>query len=168
MEFAIVDLQGFIYNGDFVVKEICILTKNLKFHEIVKSPFPFTNLTSKCKQEVKWLENNYHGLRWNHGYITQNELQKTIAPILKNKIIIVKGLNKIKWVQEILKQQVNVCINVEDMGCIMKLSEPFSNERIEQGIENIKCCNKHKFETNHCALRNALLIRRWNSHDSAF
>lgn len=164
MEIAIVDLQGFIHNEDFVIKEICILTKKKNIHEIVKSPFPFTSLSDKYKQQVKWLENNYHGLRWNQGYITQEELHDTIAPILNNKFIFVKGLNKIKWLREILSQQMNIYINVEDMGCDMKLSKPFSEEE----IENIKCCKNHKFENNnHCALQNALLIEQWHSHENA-
>lgn len=161
MEFAFVDLQGFNSNENFVVKEICILTKNLKFHEIVKSPHSFSNLTSKYKRQVKWLENKYHGLRWSQGYITQEELQKTIAPILKNKIIFVKGPNKLRWLREILGQQITLCVNIEDMGCNIKLSNPISKDCIYQGNENIKCCNKHTFENSHCAVRNALLIRLW-------
>lgn len=163
MEIAIVDLQGFIHNDVFVIKEICILTKNNRIHEIVKSPYPLTSLSAKYKQQVKWLENHYHGLKWNQGYITQKDLYNTITPILNNKFIIVKGLNKIKWMREILSQQINIYINAEDMGCNIRLSKPFS----KQETENIQCCKNHKFENNNCALQNALLIKQWYSHDNA-
>lgn len=55
MDFAIVDLQGFNYNetNAFAVKEICILTKNIKFHEFVKPPIPFENLAKEYKKQVK-------------------------------------------------------------------------------------------------------------------
>lgn len=168
MDFAIVDLQGFIHNEDYVVKEICILTKNLKFHEIVKSPSSFTNLTSKYKQQVKWLENNYHGLRWSQGYITVEELRKTITPILNGKSIFLKGLNKIRWLQGILNSKMHVYVNVEDMGCNIKLSESFFKESVQQGVNNIECCKKHKFKNNHCALRNASVIRQWYLRNETF
>lgn len=163
MEFAFVDLQGFNSNENFVVKEICILTKNLKFHEIVKSPHSFSDLTSKYKQQVKWLENNYHGLRWSQGYITQEELLKTIVPILRNKFIFVKGSNKLRWLREMLDQQIKFCVNIEDMDCNIKLSYPISKDCIDQENEKVKCCNKHTFMKSHCALRNALLIRQWHT-----
>lgn len=100
MECEFVDTQGFVFNKNtFSVKEICIFTKNIKFHEFVKPPFPFNELISHHQKQAEWLEENYHGLNWNAGYIDLQELKKTISPIVKGKILLVKGCEKERYIK---------------------------------------------------------------------
>lgn len=154
MECAFVDLQGFLYNNDcFHVKEICILTKNIKFHEFVKPPIPFSELTFSCQKQVSWLAESYHGLNWNAGYVSSQEMRNTILPILKKKIVFLKGLNKVKWMKEILQDETIICINLEDVGCELKLSE--------QSIQVQSACAKHKHAHSCCARNNASLLKKW-------
>lgn len=153
MECAFVDLQGFFFDDNsFSVKEICIFTKNIKFHEFVKPPFPFNTLSDRHKKQAEWLEENYHGLNWNAGYITLQELKNTISPIIKGKILLVKGCQKVKWLNDIVGDQNIICINMEDISCDFKLSEP--------QIQNVTC-SKHNVQHSHCARNNAALLKKW-------
>lgn len=154
MECAFVDLQGFSFNkNSFAVKEICILTKNIKFHEFVKPPFPFSELIDCRKRQVEWLEKNYHGLNWDAGYITLQELKYTISPIVKGKILLVKGYEKVKWMQNILNDENIVCINMEDINCDLKLSEPH--------IQSVSCSKHNNVHHSHCARNNAAMLKYW-------
>lgn len=159
MEFAFVDLQGFISgHNKFVVKEICILTESISLHEFVKSPFKFKFLSYCNQKQVVWLERNHHGLRWNSGYITLRELQRRISTIVQGKVLLVKGAHKVGWMKDILNSQDIICINVEDVDGSFKLSD-----------NRTKSCNKHMNVTCasvHCALRNAALLKKWFSSDS--
>lgn len=53
MEWVLVDIQGFKDNTNrFIVKEICVYTKNLQFHDIIKSPAKIEqNLDRKHRRE---------------------------------------------------------------------------------------------------------------------
>lgn len=154
MECAFVDLQGFLFdNNRFHVKEICILTKNIKFHEFVKPPIPFSELTAFYKKQADWLEESYHGLNWNAGYITSQEVRNTVLPILKGKIVFLKGANKVKWMKQILGDSFIICINIEEIGCDFKLSE--------QKTCNQTACAKHKHAHSCCARNNVSLLKKW-------
>lgn len=155
MECAFVDVQGFVYNKNtFSIKEICILTKNIKLHEFIKPPLSFDKLIPHDQKQVEWLEENYHGLNWDSGYITLQELKETISPIIKGKILLVKGCEKAKWVREIFCDQNIDCINMEDINCDLKLSE--------LAIEDQNSCSKHKpAHRSHCARNNAVKLKRW-------
>lgn len=155
MELAFIDLQGFLYgdNSTFAIKEICIFTKNIKLHEFVKPPFSFNELKGHFKKQAEWLEEYHHGLNWNTGYITLQELQITISPILKGKILLVKGCNKVKWMKDILEDQQIICINVEDINCELQLNKEIRQSQF--------ACKKHKYSNSHCARSNAALIKNW-------
>lgn len=161
MDFAIVDLQGFKDDFDsFIVKEFSVLTKNIKFHDIIKSTCEFDALHDSTKKSAEWLINFHHGLAWNDGYITTDELRKTLEPILRNKIIYVKGKEKLSWLREIMFTIENLLIvNLEDLGCDLNL-----NGR-NGGIidEPPMICSKHKnmIQTRICALRNAVKLKLW-------
>lgn len=164
MDFAFIDLQGFCYDHEdnFAVKEICILTKNIKLHEFVKPPFPFNELNNHFKKQVKWLEDNHHGLNWNMGYITFQELRNTISPILKGKILLVKGENKVKWMNDILDldDQKIICINVENINCCLQLNKQPNSDQF--------ACSKHKYVNSRCARSNAGLLKKWFDSNRTF
>lgn len=162
MDLAFVDLQGFVcdYNNTFAVKEICILTKNIRLHEFVKPPFPFCELNSHFKKQAKWLENFYHGLNWNLGYISSQELQRTILPILKDKIVLVKGVKKVNWMKDILNDDKIFCFNLEDIDCDLQLSKQIHCNQFT--------CAKHKTDNSRCARSNAALLKKWFHSQSMY
>lgn len=168
LEYVFVDVQGFkTALNYFVVKEIYILSKNLKFHEIIKPPFSYGNLTTETKKQVNWLEKNYHGLSWSNGCITDNELEKTISPVLKGKGVFVKGAEKVDWIHEMFNTKM-IVVNLEDFGFDLKLHD---NDCYSDDISNIseertqKICGKHKklkkSRTAHCAAQNVWLMKDW-------
>lgn len=162
MDFAIVDLQGFKNNfNHFIVKEIAVLTKNIKFHDVIKSSCEFNELNASAKKSVEWLIKFHHRIAWDDGYITADELQKTLAPVLKNKIVYVKGKEKKAWLLHIMSPMENLLIkDMEELGCNLNLSN-----RNQIPEESTMTCARHKkmLEAHVCALRNAVKLKLWYS-----
>lgn len=164
--YAFVDLQGFKSNTNkFIVKEIAIVTKTTTFHDIIKSaPSVFSHLDAVHQKQAKWLTYNFHGLKWNWGSITFNEMRKRIEPILSGKTVCVKGAEKIHWLEEILGLKWGLChiIDIETLNCALSLS-------IDNGstYQKIETCNNHEAMIKsgerccHCALKNALILQNW-------
>lgn len=159
MEWILVDVQGFKDNANrFILKEISVETKNIQFHDIIKSPAIIErNLDRKHRKGSNWLTKKYHGISWTDGYITLNELRQTLYPIFNNSNaqVYVKGGEKMKWVKEIFGNEELNCKNVED--------EDFDVLPEERG----KCwaCYKHKHILDgnkiHCALENVKVLKKW-------
>lgn len=155
MEYIFLDMQGFKDNiNEFVLKEIYILSKNLRFHDIVKSYLEFSSLEKFQQLESIWLTKNYHGLDWNSGYISIDQARATMEPIVDGKIVLLKGVEKIKWLKTIIPNSSYFCINIEDLGCNIKISNVFATRKI---------CKKHNSEYSkfHCAKENVWCIKKW-------
>lgn len=159
MEWMLFDVQGFKDNNNrFIVKEIYVETKNLQFHDIIKSPAIIEkSLDKKHRRESNWLIKNYHGISWKDGYITLNELRRTLYPIFNdnNMHVYVKGEEKIKWVKEIMENDGINCKNVEKEGF----------DVLPEEKEKCWACTKHKHIATttkvHCALENVKLLKKW-------
>lgn len=162
--YAFVDLQGFIGNNNrFVVKEIAIITRNISFHDIVKStPSTFSDLDAAHKKQVKWLTYNFHGLKWHWGFITLQQLRRAIEPILNEKIVYIKGDKKVKWLEQILGFKWGLCriIDIESLNSAVSLS--MNNGCTYQKFQVCKNHNamKNKIDC-HCAFKNVLIIQNW-------
>lgn len=149
-------------SNDFVVKEFSLVTKNIRFTDVIKSSGEFEYLGSLRKKSVEWLTKNHHGFQWGDGSITVGELVHTIDPIVRNKIVYVRGEEKAKWLQKILsssanKYTQNVTINnIESIGFV-------HTRKTHQKNHNL--CSKHKeMAINRvCALRNAMEMMIWHS-----
>lgn len=183
MDFAIVDLQGFKDNeNNFIVKEFALFTKNIQFHDIIKSSSScaFETLNYSSKQSVEWLKNFYHGLDWNDGYITVDELRKTVAPILKNKLIYVKGLEKIEWLHQLMDNESSsktklLIVNAEDLGCDLNFNtrrnkkknmdnmNDYAAGQQQQSTTSVTCSKHRKMNQKKicCALQNAINLKLW-------
>lgn len=89
----IVDVQGFNI-PEFVAKEIAVMSRNGKklLHLIISPPVPYRKLSKNVKNQVQWLYQNYHGLKWNEGYISYVKMEDIIKNIFNNATtIFVKG-----------------------------------------------------------------------------
>lgn len=180
MDFAIVDIQGFKDNdNNFIVKEFALFTKNIQFHDIIKSSScAFDTLNFSSKQSVEWLKHFHHGLDWDDGYITVDELRQTIEPILKNKLVYVKGLEKIEWLHQLMAYESSslktklLIVNAEDLGCNLNFNtwrnkknknDHVSSEQQQRQSTSVKC-SKHRKMTEKkfcCALQNAINLKLW-------
>lgn len=178
MNYAIVDLQGFKDDSNnFIVKELSFLTQNIKFSDVIKSPYTFDALNLRSQKIAYWLTNNYHGLNWSEGYITIDELRKTITPIPQNKIMYVKGEEKIDWLRDIIDEQnkMNLLIvNLESIRCELTLHndvidsnnvDNYNDRDLEKNKEKVYICSysKHKKKSNNfnCALRYVVKLKKW-------
>lgn len=166
--YAFVDFQGFKDNSNrFVVKEFALLTKNIKLHDIIKSPV-FVTLDEKHQKQAKWLTENYHGLDWRSENISLTELRNKIQPILKKKIIYLKGEEKVKWFHHIFGHNNNTksnsreVINLESIACTINLHKKDENIR-----NKFHSCKYHHYLKNkknpncHCAMENVLILYTW-------
>lgn len=153
-DFVIVDLQGFrTIRNRFIVKEFCLLDGDYKFHALVKSPFSFKQLPSYYQRIANWLTKNFHGLTFDCGDINVNELINSTYPHLEGKKILVKGAQKIQWLQYLFRKCGEIdCVNVEDFG--------FNTIDITDQYYDV--CYYHNnlygWSDCHCALSNALKL----------
>lgn len=165
MDWAIVDIQGFKDNNNrFIVKEFYLETKNLTFHDIIKSPIGLKQkLNKQRKFQNNWLTQHFHGIDWNAGYITLNELRNTISHYLHNFNIYVKGKEKIEWIKQIMNNHDLSCFNLEDFKCDVSLCD--NNEKY------VTCKNHTHFiaiaatttnsNTAQCAVKNVKVLKKW-------
>lgn len=149
----IVDVQGFKdISNNFIVSEFALATEEYTQTFLVKPPYPFSNLMPVEKKHVLWIEHN-RGTRWNEGFIDYREFKRIMLRFLENKKILVKGMEKIKWIKDIS----NNCyvIDVSDSDC-----PNFNELRNKYGgkDETLLNCMFHKKE---CALKNVIVIKRW-------
>lgn len=157
------DVQGFKSSKDrFVIKEICILNEDFRIHEIIRRPYPLNHLSFNYKKQVKWLVNNHHGINWNEGNTSMSKLKKEVKSATNDvDIVLVKGSEKIQWIEDIFPEEV-VVRNIENY---QNTSDFYASAHL------FKRCRNHKINnsSNHCALQNALLLRKWfNEKDEFF
>lgn len=158
MTYAFADIQGFKDNSnEFILKEIAVITTNSSFHDVIKSPYSIEILDKGHKRDAEWLTGHYHGIKWDDGTTSMTKLRQIIKPMLRQKIIYVKGEEKVGWMRLILGDKRNriQIINLECMGCCVK---PHEFDALTDSYKNI--CKRHP-KHYHCALRNVLKICKW-------
>lgn len=155
----ILDFQGFkSEKNEFIVKEICIVSRDEGFYELhlFLPPYPFNTLTENVRKQVIWLEKNYHGLFWNSGVKLYDELQDIFEPVgLKGKVF-VKGLEKQKFISQLLSKYPVTVENLEDLGCpALDVLERNASSSI------LKPCHFNHEGRKHCAYKNCVGILQW-------
>lgn len=151
----IVDVQGFKdKDNNFIIKELALATENYTQVYLIKPPFPYSKLTDKERRQVRWIEKNY-GITWREGVIDYIEFKKKAQNFLKSKTILVKGLEKVKWVQELCSD----CdvTEIGEMGC-PNFEELYKMVNLD-GKPHFYCIQHVK----RCALKNVMCIRHWYS-----
>ncbi|KAK0165646.1 hypothetical protein PV328_004148 [Microctonus aethiopoides] len=120
---------------------------------LFKPPFKWDELPKQYKTMHLWLTRNYHGILWDAGEIPYDKLNDVLHIILKGVgYIYVKGLEKKKWLSDIIKESKTI-INLENLGCpSMKNNE-------------ITSCPYHEYRKSsimsHCALENVKQLKCW-------
>lgn len=147
-----VDVQGFKNDKNcFIIKEFAIATPKCTQVYLLKSPQLFSNLSKEEKRHVKWIERN-RGIFWSDGYLNLIDFKHMITPLLREKTIYVKGVEKVKWIKDLCES--SVIINIENNGC------PKLSELIEKYCED-KLLFKCIYHDKCCSLINAICIREW-------
>lgn len=126
MKVAVVDFQGFIIDGNFQPKEICI--KNIFqqiAHFIVKPAVEFSSLTARDKKQARWLENNYHGLKYNCGSVELCDVGVIFKRLLSDiDIVYVKGNQKRKYLMELGLPLVVIDLKPQDNPPKLTMQQP--------------------------------------------
>lgn len=162
---AFVDLQGFVVNKCFVLKEVSfsIIQDNgfqsfddiTSYHYIFAAPFPWKYLSDICKKRTAWLTAFHHGFYWCQGTTAYEDIITCIAPLLeKDLIIYVKGEQKVSWLRELCYNPFLDCRNIETIGCNIRLGD------VCRSYPNTFHCKKHS-KSNLCALQNVEVIKHW-------
>lgn len=158
-KFAFLDVQGFKRDfNSFVVKEFCLISDDFEFHEIVKSPCTFNELNHYYKRQADWVTRKYHGLKFEAGTITLDELVERTLEYVIGKTILVKGIEKVEWVHQIYGDHCYVrCENIEHHDSFV------TTMRNKAEIWSI-CTHHgqfHRYNNCRCALANARSLRNF-------
>lgn len=148
MSFIILDVQGFqIEDGKtFVVKELAAYDGKKLNHCVFKPPFQYSFLSLPERRNVIWVEENYHGIRWQSGYTDLEHLSKIINEICTNyDIVYVKGKEKAILINSYLKDKSVVEI-------------PQDEEPSLSRFPGKPKCFAHFRTYSHCALSNVFLL----------
>lgn len=152
---AIVDLQGFKKdNNEFILKEIAILCSRQTLVLLIKPPFPFYELSKTERSTVSWIERN-RKIFWDEGFIPYSQMSQYITNYLKNKVIYVKGSEKVLWLKNLI--QSDQIHNIECYNCpnFQTLYKTYLN------CSYVFSCI---FHSNVCALRNVTCLNMWLDH----
>ena len=154
-----VDLQGFIVNKRFVVKEAAVLRNGTVLaHYIFASPIPWRLLTKPEKSCALWLIANHHGLQWEDGIIPYSMAKRLITMAVTEgddqALVYVKGCEKREWLADMLDNDAMDDVIIEtldaDYDDIESLNKLDTNNTVR--------CGKH---VKNCALQNVFKIFNW-------
>lgn len=147
---VIVDIQGFkLSDGEFIAKEIGLFYRDTDIAEriLLKKPFNFSQLKEKDKKQVRWLERNYHGLKWSDGVSSVQYVEGIFNSEIKNSKIYVKGSEKKEWLVNNLSLNPDSIIDLDISSC--------TNFQMLRKNFNTPCCGRHK---GICAIQNIALL----------
>ena len=152
-----VDLQGFTFRNSFTVKEVAVLRdgKTLS-HYVFREPMPWHYLTRSEKTQACWLRLHHHGFRWDDGHVPYFEatslVRRAICSDVTPPLIYVKGLEKKKWLREILDNDDDLQIETidADYDDIARL--------IDMDVIGTLRCGYH---ARHCAMQNVCNLYKW-------
>ncbi|KAL6258205.1 hypothetical protein P5V15_010133 [Pogonomyrmex californicus] len=157
-----VDLQGFTVQEKFMVKEMAILKNGKELTHRIFSSRSDNLLTKTEKSKACWIISNHHGLQWSDGdvayrlskHVIRNGVcdQSRDAP----KRVYVKGLEKKKWLEEILG-----CDVIADHDVIVEtIDADFEDIGRLSTLDDVRAfhCERH---VKHCAMENVCKLYDW-------
>lgn len=160
-----VDVQGFIVNDKFMVKEVAVLRHGWTItHHVFTAPMAWNLLTRAEKSKICWLIGNHHGLAWKDGDVEYNRAKEIIRRAVcdgasednaSERRIYVKGIEKKHWLEKIIGDAVrdidasieNIDVDYEDIGRLETLA----------AIRSFRCMRHSR----HCAMENVCKLRDW-------
>ena len=163
-----VDLQGFVLNNNFTVKEVAVLRdgKTLS-HYVFREPVPWNYLTKSEKSQACWLKIHHHGFRWDDGHVSYHQAKDLVQRAIGTcgadipSLIYVKGSEKKKWLRELLNSDLKIetiDADYDDIACLKDLDV----------IGTLRC----GYHTRHCAMQNVCKLYKWwlerNKHMSTY
>lgn len=156
MNFAVVDIQGFIVNKRFFPKELTIQIGDAIGHYIFRPQTPFVELSERDKADVRLLE-RHNGHRYSSGYVEPRYLKDILWRALRHTpTIYLRGRLKASIVREALSSSV-VCrvINLgEDV-------EKFKDAPKIEPTYKPMCLDHDSAWAARCTINNCRRISEW-------
>ncbi|KAL6258247.1 hypothetical protein P5V15_010177 [Pogonomyrmex californicus] len=163
-----IDLQGFLVEGQFVVKEFAALKeRTVLFHYIFASPIPWHFLASADKSRARWVIRHHHRLRWNDGTIPYSEAKSLITKAVHgtkednnddddddDAVIYVKGHEKRKWLRNLLLDDERERAYIETLDADYEDIDSLNNLNADNSIQ----CG---YYYTNCALQNVFKLFNW-------
>lgn len=152
-KYVYIDVQGFkLSRNRFMCKEFCLVDGDFVYHSFIKSPFCMNKLSKFYQKLANWSINHYHRIKYDYGDKNIIELKQNLIPKVQNKIVLVNGAEKSKWLEYIFRDCVELqCFNIEDL-----------NFDLRKMKKNYNVCHYHRqyFSGNGpCAMTNAFMIQ---------
>ena len=142
-----VDLQGFIVNKKFIVKEVAVLKQGIVLtHYIFTSPVPWKFLTRSDRSCAFWLSAYHHGLRWEDGMVPYNEASDHDSCIWRWCY-----REKRTWLWNLLLNDERERMYIDTLDAIYEDIESLTN----LDVTNTMRCGQH---VKNCAFQNILKI----------
>jgi len=159
-----VDMQGFIVDKTFVVKEFAVLREgHVLSHYIFGHPYPWDLLSKSEKSCASWLTVNHHGFRWEDGIIPYYMAKKFITKAVigtkdndddDNNLVYVKGYEKREWLRNLLLDDAREDIYIENIEAHYEDIESLNKLDITHTLR----CQNH---VSNCALQNVFKLFNW-------
>lgn len=141
-----IDVQGYCIGNKFIPKELATFDGEQLAHFVFKPPFHIDYLHVNERQQVRWLEKYYHGLKWEDGFTSLDELPKILEKIQQGKDIYCKGILKYNMLKEYLPG-IKVYPNDEEFSLRKFTIKPK--------------CSHHFLPVSRCALNNVKYIYKF-------
>ncbi|KAJ8969747.1 hypothetical protein NQ317_009581 [Molorchus minor] len=140
MKLVVVDMQGFNLS-DFYPKEISFVNGQQNTHYLLKPPVPYRTLSCDVKKQVKYLESNFHGLKYSSGYVSDDDLNEILRNHLLNSnvdFVYVKGHQKKEFLEKRLFELGGILtpsvVNVEHLSFLLQ-DHLFKLRELKESIE---------------------------------
>lgn len=154
MKLAVVDFQGFTINGSFQPKELCVNNGHQIAHFLVKPEVKFSSLSMQDQKVVRWLENNFHGIKYNLGCgVELSDVGDILRRLLSDvDIVYVKGSQKKEYLLGI-----GLSVIVIDLNQLEHYNPPPPNLTMQRPL-----CMYHDGNVSRmCSMANCRDIFNW-------
>lgn len=149
MTFAVIDVQGFQLDNRFVPKEIALTNDGINIqHFNFESFMPYATLSNDEKNQVRYLQYNYHGINYSAPGLPPSEIGSILNNfIINNEVsgIYVKGHQKKIFLKKIISATIPI-INVEyEFECpkFSKCEPPLCDSQCHSMTSNVFCATKN-------------------------
>lgn len=113
MNIATVDMQGYAFPEQFILKEMSIRMSNMEAHFVFKPPFPYHQISRENRRIVNVAENNLLGIRYSYGEYDYGEIDSILYEYLYDvSRVYVRGHQKYDFLKKRLSQLLPSMIDV--------------------------------------------------------
>ena len=151
-------MKDFVRKEKFFVKEFGICTEDYLDCVSFLPPTSYSELTTQQKQSFSWLSRNLHGIDCdigNYPYIYLTQIIQSIRLRNPGAIFYAKGVEKVKFLSELLECPVIDLISLE--------CPSISVNYFTQNCQNNSNC-KNNFNK-HCAKEKAIFYFNWLTNE---